>query len=157
MGAVTTLPAFLDNLRTQLLAVSALSGVDVFTGPVDYVAVGAEAIVFCVEPTTADFIYRTLPHLEVFEEYAVEGRIWVVKAGAGETVIKAARDRAAAILECVVDELAAHNSPTTATQAAFGVDDARVTAWTLEQLAIDGGRDCRLSFTVSVTAKFTPA
>lgn len=157
MGAVTTLPAFLDALRTNLTALAGLSGVSVFTGPVDHLSIGEEAIVFAVETTTANFTYRTLPHVEVFEEYDVEGRVWVVKPGGGETVIKTARDRAAAILEQVVDELAAHNSPTSATQAAFGVDDARVVSWTLEQLAIDGGRDCRLTFLIRVTAKFTPA
>ena len=157
MGAVTTLPVFLDNLRTSLTALAGMAGVQVFTGPVDHLSIGAEAVVFCVDRTEASFSYRTLPHVEVFEEYAVEGRIWVVKPGGGEDVIKEARDRAAALLELVVDELGAHNSPTSATQAAFGVDDARLTGWSMEQFAIDGGRDCRLTFTVAVTARFTPA
>jgi hypothetical protein len=157
MGAVTTLPAFLDNLRTHLTALAGMSGVEVFSGPVDYLSVGTEAVVFCVERTEATFSHKTIPHLEVFETYDVEGRIWIVKPGAGETVIKEARDRAAAILELVVDELTAHMTPTTATQAAFGVDDARVTAWALEQYPVDGGRDCRLTFTISVQARFTPS
>jgi hypothetical protein len=157
MGAVTTLGDFLDKLRTSLTARGGMAGVAVFTASVDHLSIGDEAIVFCVEKTVATCTYRTIPALEVFESYAVEGRIWIVKAGAGETVIKAARDRAAAILHEVVDELAAHNSPSTATQAAFGVDDARLTSWTLEQFAIDGGRDCRLAFFIDVSATFTPA
>lgn len=157
MGSVTTVGTFLDNLRTNLTALGGMSGVAVYTGAVDHLSIGEEAIVFAVTTTEASFAYRTLPHAEVFETYPVEGRIWIVKAGSGETVIKAARDRALALLELVADELAAHNTPTTATQAAFGVDDARIRSWTLEQLVIDGGRDCRVGFTIDVTATFTPA
>lgn len=157
MGSVTTVGTFLDNLVTQLGAVAGMSGIPVYTGPVDDLSIGQEAVVFAVEAESVDYSYRTLPKVEVFEEYAVSGRIWIVKPGAGEAAIKAARDRALDLLELVADELAAHNSPTTATQAAFGVDDARITSWTIEQYALDGGRDCRIAFTVSVKAVFTPA
>ena len=157
MGAVTTIGTFLDAFRTKLLARGGLAGVAVFTGPVDDVSVGKDAIVFAVDETSAEFSYRTLPALEVFESYNVEGRIWVVKPGAGETAIKTARDRALAIFEQVVDELATDNTSTPQTVSTLGVDDARVTSWQLTQVVIDGGRDCRLAFTVSVTSTFTPA
>jgi hypothetical protein len=157
MGSVTTVGTFLDTLRTQLTARGGLAGVAVFTGPVDNLSIGKEAVVFSVEETSTRYEYRTVPMAEVTEEYNVEGRIWIVKAGAGETVIKAARDRALAILEQVADELAAHNATTAATVAALGVDDARIDGWSLSQLVIDGGRDCRISFNVRVRAKFTPS
>jgi len=157
MGAVTTVGAFLDAFCTKLVTRGGLAGVHVFTGPVDDISIGEEAIVFAVDETSAEFSYRTLPHIEVFEEYDVEGRIWVVKPGAGEAAIKATRDRALAIFEQVVDELATDNTSTAATVTALAVDDARVTGWELTQVVIDGGRDCRLAFTVSVKAKFTPA
>jgi len=157
MSDVTTVGVFLDSIRDRLLDRHGLSGVRVFTGPVDDLSIGQEAIVFCVEETKAIFTYRTLPALEVFETYPVEGRIWIVKAGGGEAIVKAARDRAIEILGEVLFELAAVNAPTTATQAALGVDDARITAWSLTQFSIDGGRDCRLSFVIDVKSVFTPA
>lgn len=157
MGAVTTVGTFLDNLRTNLTALAGMSGVAVYTGPVDHLSIGQEAVVFAVEKTTASDAYNTLPREEVFESYPVGGRIWVVKPGGGEDAIKAARDRALALLALVAGELKAHNAPTTATQAAFGVDDARITSWSLEQFVIDGGRDCRIEFTIAVKATFTPA
>lgn len=157
MGAVTTVGVFLDALRTKLGIRAGLAGVHIFTGPVDDVAIGEEAIVFAVDETNATFNYRTLPRIEVFEEYDVEGRIWVVKPGGGEAAIKATRDRALAIFEQVADELAADNTSTAGTVSALGVEDARITDWNLTQVVLDGGRDCRLAFTISVTTTFTPA
>ena len=158
MATATTFGDFLDNLRTNLMALPAMSGVAVFTAAVDHLSIGQEAVVFAVDPPGSDeYAYRTLPKTEVFEEYDVDGRIWIVKAGGGETVIKAARDRAIALLGVVAGELYAHNSPTTATQAAFGVDDARITSWKPEQYVIDGGRDCRIVFNIHVKAVFNPA
>jgi hypothetical protein len=157
MGAVTTVGTFLDALVTQLTGVAGLSGVAIYTGPVDHLSIGDEAICFAVDPVECDWRYRTLPHVEVFETYRVKGRIWIVKAGGGETIIKAARDRALALLEYVVDELAAHNTSRVATYAAFTVGDCRISALTLEQFVVDGGRDCRLTFTVDAEATFVPA
>ena len=157
MATATTLGDFLDKLRTNLTVLPAMAGVAVYTGPVDHLSIGAEAVVFAVEAESNEYSYRTLPAVEVFEQYEVTGRIWIVKAGGGEDIIKAARDRALALLGVVGVELAAHNSPTTATQAAFGVDDARISGWTLEQFVIDGGRDCRISFTIRAKATFNPA
>jgi hypothetical protein len=152
----TSVGVFLDKLRDRLSERSGLRGVAIYSGPVDDLSIGQEAIVFAVEPFTADFSYRTLPALEVFEEYPVEGRIWVVKAGGGEAIIKAARDRTIELFAEVCAELADDNASTPDTQAALGVDDARVATWTLTQFVIDGGRDCRLTFKIDVSARFTP-
>ena len=156
MGAVTTVGTLLTNLRTVLIARNGLSGVAVYTGPVDDLSAGQEAIIFTVVPMTAAYRYSTLPGREVFEDYPIEGRIWVCTAGSGETIIAAARDRALAILEQVHDELDSYVG-TAACVAALGVDDARISGWSLEQLVGDGYRDCRLTFTVAVKARFTPA
>lgn len=156
MSASTSVGVFLDSLCERLLERAGLRGVAVFSGPVDELSIGQEAIVFAVEPFTATFLYRTLPAVEVFEEYPVEGRIWVVKAGGGEAAIKASRDRAIEIFSEVCAELTEDNVSTTSTNAALAVDDARVVTWSLTQFVIDGGRDCRLSFTIAVSARFTP-
>lgn len=157
MGAVTTVGSFLDALRTVLAARSGLSGVNIFTGGVDDVSAGPEAIVFAVTKVeSGEYERKTAAYHEVWEEYPVTGRVWITKPGAGETVIKAARDRALALLEQVTDALDAYET-TAACQSALGVDDAQVTGWSLEQFIGDGYRDCRIEFTVSVKARFTPA
>ena len=156
MGAVSTLPGFLDALRTKLIALDGLSGVNVFTGPVDDLSAGEEAIVFAVDAPEADYDLPTMTQVETLEEYEVEGRTWVVKPGAGETVIKAARDRCFALLEQVHDYIASLTS-TAAFVSALTVDKVAVTGWRMEQYPGDGYRDCRLSFTLHVKAHFTPA
>jgi hypothetical protein len=163
VGSITTVGSFLTNLRTRLIARTNLAAVPVYTATVDHLSVGQEAIVFGVENIVAAFGYRTLPQIEVSEEYPVEGRIWVVKAGAGETTIASARDRTIAIFGEVVDELKTCNTAsatldaTANTLATLGVDDARISSWRLEQYAADGGRDARIMFNVNVKARFTPA
>ena len=156
MATASTVGTFLDALRTVLVARDGLSGVNVFTGSVDHLSVGEEAIVFAVEAQEADYDLPTMTQVETFEEYTVEGRTWVVKPGAGETVIKAARDRAFALLEEVHDYVASLNS-TAAFVAALTVDKVAVTGWRMEQLPGDGYRDCRLYFNLYVRAHFTPA
>ena len=156
MGAIPTVGTFLTNLRGVLVLESGLTGVNIFTGPIDEEAAGTEVIAFAAAPTRVDYRYPTVPSREVFEEYSVEGRIWIVKPGADEAVIAEARDRAIAILQEVHDKLDGYVG-TPACQAALGVDDARVSEWTLEQVVAPEARDCRLTFTVAVKARFTPA
>lgn len=157
MGTVSTLPAFLDAFRAKLLLRSELAGVNIYTGPVDDLSIGEEALVFAVDETEGELEYKTLPHAEAFESYDVEGRIWIVVAGAGETAIKAARDRAFVLFAEVASELKADNVSTAGTVTALGVSDARITEWTLKQIVVDGGRDARITFNVEVRAEFTPA
>jgi hypothetical protein len=157
MGAVSTCPAFLDALRAALVLRAGLSGVNIFTAGVDQQSAGTEHILLGLEAIETDGEYETMPMAEVSEEYDVDGFSWVQKPGAGETVIKAARDRAFALLEEVSDYLTSVNTSTAATVAALGVDDARLTGWKLEQFPMDGTRDARLTFTIHVQARFLPA
>jgi hypothetical protein len=157
MGAVSTLPAFCDAIVAALKLRAGLSGVSVFSGPVDDLSAGTEAIVFGVEMISAENTQDTMPREECWEEYDVTGWTWVSKPGAGETVIKASRDRAFAILEELVDYLTSVNGTTAATVAALGVDDARVASWKLTQFFGDGTRDCKLEYSVHVKAHYTPA
>ena len=156
MGAVTTVGTFLDNLVTVLTARAGLAGVNIYSASIDDLSAGQEAIVFAVEASQSEYENPTMAANETFENYTIEGRTWVTKPGAGETVIKAARDRALALIEEVHDALTAYDT-TAAYVAALGVDKARVQGWKLEQYIGDGYRDCRLSFTIHVKAHFTPA
>ena len=157
MGTVATLPTFCDSIVAALKLRAGLAGVNVYSGPVDDLSAGKEAIVFGVEMISAENTFETMPQVECWEAFDVTGWTWVSKPGAGETAIKTARDRAFAILEELVDYLASVNTSTAATQAALGVDDARVTAWRLTQFFGDGTRDCKLEYTVTVLGHFLPA
>ena len=157
MGAVATLPAFLDAMVAALKLRAGLSGVNVYSGPVDDLSAGQEAIVFGVEMVSAENEYPQMPMLEAWEQFDVTGWTWVSKPGAGEAAIKTARDRAFAILEELVDYLATVNTTTAATVSALGVDDARVTGWKLTQFFGDGTRDAKVEYTVHVKAHYTPA
>jgi len=157
VGAIATLPEFLDNIVAALKLRAGLDGVNIFSGPVDDLTAGKEAIVFGVEMISAENEYMTMPQVECWERYTVTGWTWVQKPGRDETVIKAARDRAFALLEELVDYLASVNTTTAATVAALGVDDARVESWRLTQFFGDGTRDCKLEYSVAVKANYTPA
>lgn len=156
MGSHTTLSDFLGNLRDDLSARVGLAGVTILTGSADDITVGEEGIVFAVDDVAVDIRPLTIPTREVIETYAVDGRIWIVKEGAGEDVIVAARERAVEILAEVHEALDAHVT-TPESLATFGVDDVRITGYRLTQLVGDGYRDCRLTFVVTVKARFTPA
>lgn len=156
MSTASTVGTFLDNLVTLLGVRAGLSGVALYSAAIDDLSVGQEGIVFAVESQSTEYEYPTVPAVQAWETYNVEGRLWIVKPGAGEAAIKTARDRALALLEEVHDQLASYTT-TAACLAALGVDDARITAWTLEQYPGDGYRDCRIAFTIAVHARFTPA
>lgn len=156
MATVSTIGTFLDSLVSVLSARAGLSGVNVFSGGVDDVSAGREAIVFAVTKVDCEYQNPLMSATETFEEYDVTGRVWVTAPGSGETVIKTARDRALELLEQVHDALSAYTD-TAAYVAALGVDKARISGWSLEQFIGDGYRDCRLEFTVHVKAHFLPA
>jgi hypothetical protein len=156
MATATSVGTFLERFADSLADYVSPSGAAVFTGPVDHLSAGQEAFVFAVEETRANYSYRTLPHIEVFEEYQVGGRVWVVRAGGGEEVIRAARRRAEEMLGEVASLLRDSNQTTASTLTALGVEDARLSSWALTQYAIDGARDCRIAFTIDCTARFTP-
>lgn len=154
--AATTVGTFLDALKTRLSALSGLSGVAIYTGPVGDVQLGTECCIFAADKVTADYDYKTIKRLEVWETYEINGRIWVVQAVSGEAGIKAVRDRAITIMGAVHNYLASlTDTPSFVT--ALTVDRAEIIKWTLEQYAVDGGRDARIEFTLHVKAHFLPS
>ena len=162
MGEVTTVGVFLGKLRERLMGCEALRGVDVFTAEVDHITTGREAVVFAVEPVPGTWSFQTAPQQEVTESYTVEGRTWVVKAGGGEDVIKATRDRAVEIFGAVATEVVFCNTQTATVaatphcRATLGVDDASLRTFSLKQYVGDGSRDARMLFTIDVRATFNP-
>jgi hypothetical protein len=89
-----SVPQFLDAIKVQLDAVAALDDVTVFTAEPGN-ELTAESIVFHTVRGTADPGAMGPSNTE---DYACEGYIHIEKPGGGESVWKAARDRADAIL-----------------------------------------------------------
>ena len=156
MASVSTCGDFLDALRAALVARAGLSGVAVYTGPVSAEALGAECIVLATEAESGDVGQPLMGGLEHFENYPVDGEIWVTYPGAGETSIAGARDLAFDILEEVYDYMAGLTS-TAATIAAVTVDKVDLSGWTLAQWPEQGERHCRLKFSIEARGRFTPA
>ena len=149
MGAVPTLPAFVDALRTALVNRSGLSGVNVYTAPVAPEDEGTEAIIFGEEDADGTAGVYCIPAEQRQEEYEVRGRVLIVKSGAGETAIKAARDRAYAIYAEVASEVGTNDRMTGT------VDDVTATQATVEQVPGDHVRICRIRFILTVKATYT--
>lgn len=158
--STTTLPTFLDALVAALQLRAGLAGVLVFSCPVAPEHLGTEGIEFAEEVSvTQQRAAMGSTHVE--EEYPVSGSILVLasipkKASLAESInaaAKVARDRCAAILEEVTDELAT-NDAMTAT-----VRDVRIASQTWRQgMAPEGqmGRACWCEFSLEVTAHVTP-
>ena len=158
--ATSSLPTFLDALATALAARPGLAGVNVFTCPVPPESLGAEGIELAAE-TLIEQLPAAMGSSELEESYQVRGSVLVAKPIVGatsatasiNTAAKAARDRCAAIIEEVTDELAT-NSTMTAT-----VRDVGIVEQTYHQgLAPEAqlGRVCWVEFTLAVEAHVTP-
>lgn len=161
MGSVSTVAAFLDALRAALIVRAGLAGVNVYSGPVSLEDMGEESIILGA-PGAIEGEYKYIvgtPQDRVDESYTIPGGIWIVKTGGGETRIKAARDRALALLEEIHDQLAGYTSRVDRA-AALGADRAFITGWEMEQFIGPEGekaRDCRIKFTITCNGSFTPA
>ena len=161
MGAVTTVGAFLDGLRAALVVRAGLVGVNVYSGPVSIDDLGVESIILGAPgDISATYEYNIgTPRDRVDEEYTIPCGIWIVVHGGGETRIKAARDRALALIDEVHDQLASYTNRVDRS-AAIGADRAFITSWDMEQMiGFEGSsaRDCRIRFTITCNASFTPA
>jgi len=156
MSAVTTLPAMLDALRTALAARTGLAGVNVFTADVDPESAGNEFLILASDDVMPEIGRPLAGGARHFETYSVPCFIRIAKPGAGETVIKAARDRAFALLEDVVDYLQSVKG-TAASLAALGVRDAYVADYTLAQGIGESARYVNLSFTIRAESHFDPS
>ncbi|MGE4338200.1 MAG: hypothetical protein AB7E55_19810 [Pigmentiphaga sp.] len=98
----STIPAFMDALRSQLLAREGLAGVEVFTGPMGE-DTPREAIVLF--GTDASQEWGAIGNRRRDESYTVEAATWVKRPGAGEAAIKEARDRAFELIGEVENQL----------------------------------------------------
>lgn len=143
----TTFAPMLDALAEQLSARQALADVAVFTGWVGEDG-GLESIQFQSISTTESWSLIGNRRLE--ENYEARGFIWITRRGAGEPVIREVRDRAADILNEVIDQI--QSDPT----INGTVRVARVSGFDVEQgIDRDGRRTCRVDFIITVEAFLT--
>jgi hypothetical protein len=137
----------LDVIRAGLVAVSGLTGVNVFSGPVSYEEAGTECIAFG-SATLSEAVY-TAGGGRV-ETWDVEGEIRVVKpwAGGTELTIEAARDRLAVIFGLMETYL---NDTYTGE-----VPDVSISSGRMVQDYVPEGRLCSLELTFTITAAKNP-
>lgn len=103
MVVTSSVPAFLDNLQTQLLARPGLTGVDIYTGLVGD-NLGKDSIQLLTIPThTAN--WGLIGQRRIEEDYSIDGIITGHSRLKGEDGIKAARDRAYAIFDELLEQL----------------------------------------------------
>ena len=150
--------AYLTTLRDSLLARPNLAGVQVFTGPIAEDQ-GVERLMLATGESgtlTGNLDWRYLGNGRLVDEVRVPCTIWISKAGSGEDVIVATRQRAYAIVQEVVEELRSNGDQgfVHGPQKVFG--DAIVETYTTQQgLSGDGYRSCRIEFTILFTAHLT--
>jgi hypothetical protein len=142
----STIPAVLDALYEALNGRPALYTVEVNTaylGPED---IRPEHIVLLGATQTEDQVTSGLANRD--EEYTIPGEIWITKPGAGELVIKEARDRAFelrdAVDDCLTDDdISAHCMY------------AEMVRTELYQGVSPDGRVARIEFDIDIRASLT--
>lgn len=130
--------AFVDGLASR----AGLFGVQVSSG---YLGADSDAYesIQLVDVSPANQQWSMIGNKRRDEEYTLQGIIWVVQAGKGETVIRAARDRVFALLAEIEDFLRVDPTIGSTTRV------SELSAYPLEQGANDRGRWCQISFEVS--------
>jgi hypothetical protein len=163
----SSLPTFLDSLVAELQARPGLAGVAVFSCPVPQESLGAEGLEFAEEVPVAQ-TRAAMGSTDTDETYAVRGSCLVTRPVVKKATLvasvnaaaKAARDRCAAIIEEVTDELASNDTMTTGTSPAVAsVADVRIAAQTWRQgmgPEPQMARFCWVEFELSVIAHITP-
>jgi hypothetical protein len=137
--------AALCELRDRLEADSRLARVTIVTGAVDPESAGTESIQFTDIEETAE--WRQVGPLALEATATVTGFIWVVRPGAGEPAIQAARARADELRMVLLETLLA--DPTIGRT----VESARLSGATYDQgVTADGQRACRVTFRIVLTA-----
>lgn len=138
-----TAPAVLDQLKSSLTLRAGLAGVQIATAAMGDEKM-PEAIIFFGADGTQEWalLENNYPKQDI---YTIEGATWINKAGAGETIAKAARDRAATLLSELEAQLRAD-------QTVNGlVEMCELQAVRLEQGVNSNGRWCQITFGLLVT------
>ena len=140
---------FLDSLKTALTARPGLDGVDIYTADPGPDVNLSSVIVLGSGPITGTTPWAaigTVGHRD--DQPTITATILAVRAGAGDTVAKTARDRVAALASELIDELKTSPQVGEQTLAVEGF------TYTFDQYATDvGGVSHRVA---GLDLKFTP-
>ncbi len=140
----STIPGLLDTFASDLRKKSDLSGVGVYSGPMAENAPELDTIIFF--GAEVDNLRTGLGASSEFEEYEISGYVHARRAGAGETAIKTARDRAFTLFAVLAEYVADDTSHI----------DTRLTLDRVKQGVDPEGRWTALEFTVHVRAVINP-
>lgn len=99
VGTTTTIHAVMTALQAQLAALDGLVGVTVASG--DLAGDTPREAVLLTNVDDWNQEWGALGNLRVRETYTVEGLIGIIRPGAGETAIQAARARATALVGAI--------------------------------------------------------
>lgn len=148
MATSSTIPDVLDALQSGLSARSGLVGVQVVSGPLPAGDTQPESIQLDGVDGFSD--WAAFGNLRRNESYDVVGMIYIEKPGAGETIIRSARDRAFEILKEIESYLIENHKLGGLVAAARPADFA------IDQGASpSGARVCRITFTIHVENQLT--
>lgn len=152
MAAQWPVPDFLDAFKTQLEAVSGLSGVNVHTAPPGPDTDTSDRIILASGDLTGNTPWSAVGQLHRDDQFTIPCEIIAVRPGAGETVAKTARDRVETLFQLVLEEMKA--PPQVGTQT-IAVSDI---SYTLKQGPVEGmagSRAALLEFQFTVTVRVT--
>ena len=144
--ATTTVPAFLDALKTALEARAGLAGVTIATCPLKEEAIESIEFGYRITGTQgwAAFGQRSRE-----DNYVITGIVWIAKDGAGETVAKEARGRVYDLFAELEEQL--RDQPwLTNVVAGLG---AQLTRADFDQWYDDAKRIARMTFDISVSGR----
>jgi len=144
---MVTIPwhAALSTLVDRLRARPELTGVTVVSGAIDPDSAGPESIQF--HSLEEDLEWRQLGPAALEGTATVTALVWVVRAGAGEDAIRAARQRADELRQIVIETLMADPTLGQTVQAAWA------SGATYDQgVDANGNRACRVTFRISMEA-----
>jgi hypothetical protein len=150
LASTSSIPGFLDALKALLDARAGIVGpplVTVATGDLAADTPPEAVLLFGATGPRTEVGMRGPQGFSYDQDVIVRGAIWIVRPGQGETTLKAARDRAYALLGEVEAQLKATPTVTGTCQYAAVSDE------TLEQGVNDAGRWCQLSFEMQYRAR----
>lgn len=148
MATTSSIPDVLDTLQTALSARSGLVGVQVVSGPLPAGDTQPESIQ--LDGTDGFVEWGSFGNLRRQEEYEIIGLVYIEKPGAGEDVIRSARDRAFEILGEIESYLTANH------KLGGIVAASRISSIAFDQGASpSGARVARITFTVEIRNTLT--
>lgn len=147
--ATTTVPAFLDALKTALEARAGLVGVTIATCPLAEEAI--ESIEFGYRITGTQG-WAAMGQRRREDNYVITGIVWIAKDGGGETAQAAAKEARDRVYELFAELEAQLRDTPWLTNIVAGLG-AQLTRVDFDQWYDDAKRIARMTFEISVSGR----